>query len=117
MTAEHISGSFTHLLEGIAREEIKIADVKFTPLTYQPADGSYVHECGAVVLTKYDMGVVEIFTDQGLVGIGGEDYTYLIGKNPFDVELLGLTSGLDVACWDIIGKWRESQHLLAKSPN
>jgi L-alanine-DL-glutamate epimerase-like enolase superfamily enzyme len=37
-------------------------------------------------------------------GVGGEDYTYLIGKNPFDVELLGLTSGLDVACWDIIGK-------------
>lgn len=52
MTAEHNAGSFTHLLEGIAREEIKITDVKFTPLTYQPADGSYVHECGPVVLTN-----------------------------------------------------------------
>jgi L-alanine-DL-glutamate epimerase-like enolase superfamily enzyme len=28
----------------------------------------------------------------------------LIGKNPFDVELIGLQSGLDIACWDIIGK-------------
>ena len=106
-----ISGSFTHLLEGIGREELKITEVKITPITYKPTDGSYVHECGPVVLTKCDSAVVEIFTDQGLIGIGAGtpadaevDYGLLIGKNPFDVELLGLAPGLDVACWDLIGQ-------------
>ena len=110
MATQLPSGRFTPLLEGVQREPIKITDVKTTRLTYQPTDGSYVHECGPVVLTKYDVAVVEIFTDQGLVGIGPgavngpTDYTHLIGRNPFDVELLGLPAGLDVACWDIIGK-------------
>ena len=100
----------THLLEGISRENIKITDVKITPLTYKPSDGSYIHECGPVVLTKCDISIVEIFTDQGIVGIGpgdrvrGNDFSHLIGMNPFDVELMGLSGGLDVACWDIIGK-------------
>jgi galactonate dehydratase len=105
------SGSFTHLLEGIGREELEITEVKVMPITYKPADGSYIHECGPVVLTKCDSAVVEIFTDQGLIGIGAGtpadaevDYGFLIGKNPFDVELLGLTPGLDVACWDLIGQ-------------
>jgi len=105
-----ISGSFTHLLEGVERQPIRITDVKTTRLTYQPRNGSFVHECGPVVLAKYDVAVVEVFTDQGLVGIGPgdvqgtHDYRRLMGKNPFDVELLGLPAGLDVACWDIIGK-------------
>ena len=105
------SGSFTHLLEGVARENLAITEVKATPITYKPADGSYIHECGPVVLSKMHSAVVEVFTDQGLVGIGAGtpadadvDYGYLIGKNPFDVELLGLSPGLDVACWDLIGK-------------
>jgi len=110
MNAQSISGSFTHLLEGVSRENITITDVKVTQLTYKPADGSYIHECGPVVLTKRDEGVVELCTDQGIVGIGplgggsGADPSRLIGKNPFDVELLGLAGGFDVACWDIIGK-------------
>ncbi|MBV7338156.1 mandelate racemase/muconate lactonizing enzyme family protein [Chloroflexi bacterium TSY] len=110
MSPQPISGSFTHLLEGISREPLQITDVKTTRLTYQPTDGSYVHECGPVVLTKYDVAIVEVFTDQGLVGIGPgnvndtSDYSYLLGQNPFDVELLGLPAGFDVACWDIIGK-------------
>ena len=47
-----------------------------------------MHECGPVVLTKYDVAVVEVFTDQGLVGIGpcdsleGENYAHVIGKTP-----------------------------------
>ena len=72
-----------------------------------------------------------IFTDQGIVGIGEgspyegpgyiKEYTetvirpLLIGKNPFDVELLtnrgndsrhnrAPWAGIDIACWDIIGK-------------
>jgi len=110
MIDQQISGSFTHLLEGVSREPMKITEVKKTRLTYQPTDGSYVHECGPVLLTKYDVAIVEVFTDQGLVGIGpgdlhgSDDYSHLIGKNPFDVELLGLPAGLDVACWDLIGK-------------
>lgn len=110
MSTKPVSGSFTHLLEGVSREPIKITGVKTTCLTYQPPDGSYVHECGPVVLTKYDVAVVEVFTDQGIVGIGPgalngpTNYDHLIGRNPFDVELLGLPAGLDVACWDIIGK-------------
>ncbi|MFZ1755955.1 MAG: mandelate racemase/muconate lactonizing enzyme family protein [Caldilineaceae bacterium] len=110
MPGKSVSGSFTHLLEGVPREPLRITDVKTTRLTYQPPPDVFVHECGPVVLTKYDVAVVEVFTDQGLVGIGPgdvngtDDYGYLIGQNPFDVELLGLPAGLDVACWDLIGK-------------
>jgi len=114
MRAQPPFAGFRHLLEGVSREEIKITDVKVTPLTFTPADGSYVHECGPIVIAKYDVGVVEVTTDQGIVGIGpgpvmkpgkfADRYAHLLGKNPFDVELLGLPGGLDVACWDIIGK-------------
>lgn len=105
-----IPGNFTELLEGIGRENITITDIKVTPLTYKPADGSYIHECGPIVIAKYDVSIVEIMTDQGITGIGpgpvgrADDFSYLIGKNPFDVILLDLRNGLDVACWDIIGK-------------
>jgi L-alanine-DL-glutamate epimerase-like enolase superfamily enzyme len=108
-----ISGSFTHLLEGIRREDLKITQVKVTPITYKPADGSYIHECGPVVLTKRDEAIVEVFTDQGLVGLGpgnpgdNKDYSHLIGSNPFDVELMGQRGGFDVACWDLIGQAKE----------
>jgi L-alanine-DL-glutamate epimerase-like enolase superfamily enzyme len=106
----------TPLLAGVARELIQITDVRITRLTYKPADGSYVHECGPVVLTKYDVAIVEVFTDQSPVGIGpGDvhgptDYAQLIGKNPFDLlerrerRLPAGLAGLDVACWDIIGQ-------------
>lgn len=100
----------TPLVDRIGRENLKIVDVKVTRLTSKPADGTYVHECGPVVLTKNDLGLLEIFTDQDLVGIGAEpvtvddDFQYLIGKNPFDVEKLNLSAGADVACWDLIGK-------------
>jgi galactonate dehydratase len=79
---------------------------------------------------KTDSILVEVFTDAGLRGIGGatqyggpqavKEYveTYirpaLLGKNPFDVELLtcGVDrrgpkvgwAGVDAALWDIIGK-------------
>ena len=110
MTTQLTHNNITPLLTGIMREPITIRDVKLTRLTYQPADGSYVHECGPVVLTKYDVAIVEVFTDQGLVGIGPgnvndpNDYRHLIGQNPFDLITQGLPAGLDVACWDLIGK-------------
>jgi L-alanine-DL-glutamate epimerase-like enolase superfamily enzyme len=114
MTSTSHDDEITPLRTGIAREAITITGVKITRLTYQPPAGSYVHECGPVVLTKYDVAIVEVFTDQGLVGIGPgnvndlNDHTDLIGKNPFDVVLLEqpdrLPAGVDVACWDIIGQ-------------
>ena len=44
----------TQLLEGIGREEIRITEARVTPLSYKPADGSFVHICGPVVLTKME---------------------------------------------------------------
>jgi len=107
----HPVASFPSIVERIGRENIQITNVKITLLTYKPADGSVIHECGPVILTKRDAALVEIFTDQGIVGIGpgeigdtNDNYTHLIGQNPFDVERLGLSGGVDAACWDIIGK-------------
>jgi L-alanine-DL-glutamate epimerase-like enolase superfamily enzyme len=109
-----IAGSFRHLLEGIGRENIKITQVKVTPLTYTAPAGKYVHEAGPIILSSQNCTIVEVFTDRGIVGIGPgsegrplrptTDFSHLIGRNPFDVELLGLAPGLDIACWDIIGK-------------
>jgi len=108
------SGSFTHLLEGVGRENIKITSMRVTPLTYTAPRGQYIEEAGPIVTVSRNASILEIFTDQGIVGIGpgpeggrargGGDLSYLIGRNPFDVELLGLAGGIDVACWDIIGK-------------
>jgi L-alanine-DL-glutamate epimerase-like enolase superfamily enzyme len=71
------------------------------------------------VVWKKDEVLLELFTDQGIVGIGpGTTRPYLqevikplvIGKNPFDVERLTGGerqrdwAGVDVACWDIIGQ-------------
>ncbi|MCC6860239.1 MAG: mandelate racemase/muconate lactonizing enzyme family protein [Bryobacterales bacterium] len=110
-TATKQSGSFTHLLEGVGRENIKITGVKVTRLTYTAPKGEFVHEAGPVVLSSQDCAITQVFTDQGLVGIGpgpeggrDRDFSSLTGRNPFDVELLGLNGGIDVACWDIIGK-------------
>lgn len=97
------------LAERIGREELTITGVRITPVTYKPADGSYIHECGPVVLTKRDEGIVEIITDRGITGIGPGsgregDCSWLVGRNPFEVISLGLGGGLDVACWDLIGQ-------------
>ncbi len=123
-----------HPLDGIERENIKITDVKVTPLTYHDPNEN-LWRCIRDVTWKTDASLCEIFTDQGIVGIGegrhsetssiGEPHVIkkyteeiikpqIVGKNPFDVELLtcGGTeqvsssswAGVDVALWDIIGK-------------
>lgn len=110
MTNQSHNDDLTTLLAGITREPISITGVRTTRLTYKPTDGTYVHECGPVVLTKYDVAIVEVFTDQGIVGIGPgdindvSDHAELVGINPFDAVQQRLPAGLDVACWDIIGK-------------
>ena len=110
MSTTTACGSFTHLLADLQREELKITEVRYTPISCKPPDGGYTHECGPVVLTKCDEAIVEVFTDQGLVGIGpghphdDRGYGHLIGRNPFDVELMGQRGGFDVACWDLIGQ-------------
>lgn len=98
------------LLEAIGRVRLRITDIKVTPLTYRRPDGGYLHECGPVVLTQYHSGVLQLFTDAGLVGIGPavqettESAARLLGANPFDAVTTRLSSGLDMACWDLIGK-------------
>lgn len=115
-----------HPLEGIARENLRIQDVKVTIMSYAlPPDKQWI--TGKAVTWKTDLILIEIRTDQGIVGIG-ETSPYagpeavkktideqirpaLIGQNPFDVEYLGAawsgsraSAGIDAACWDIIGK-------------
>ena len=111
VTPSNQHGSFAHLLEGIGRENIRITQVKVTPLTYTAPQGQFVHEAGPIVLSSQDCTIVEVITDRGIVGIGpgsetraSADYSRFIGRNPFDVELMGMPPGIDIACWDIIGK-------------
>lgn len=123
-------GPRAHPMEGIERENIKITDVKVTLLTCElPKERQWY--TGEWLCLRRNSILVELFTDQGIVGIGGvsmyggpeavKKYTEeiikptIIGKNPFDVELLtsgGVFgggkymgwAGIDMACWDIIGK-------------
>ena len=113
----------------MARENLKITDIKVTIMSYELKDKEWV--IGNVVIWKTDAVLVEIFTDKGIVGIGesspyGEPENMkktieesikpaLLGKNPFDVEHLARPGALYAArprpgrawtrpCWDIIGK-------------
>ncbi len=102
------------LFEQLGHEKLTISEIKITPITYRPADGSNVHECGPVVLDKYDAAVAEIWTREGLKGIGpaavvdaDKDYSHLINKNPFDLLNADLPPGLNVACWDLVARAKE----------
>lgn len=121
----------SHPLEGVERESMKITDVRVTLLSYtlEPeerwADGDE-----NVIICKTATVLIEVYTDAGIIGIGGSsrysgpermrEYVeevikpVLVGKNPFDVEALtgglcgpggrGAWAGVDTALWDIIGK-------------
>ena len=119
-----------HPLDGLERENIRITDIQVLPLSYVDPKGDLWRN-GGYQVWKADGAITQIFTDQGIVGIGegspyeGPDYIkryteetikpLLVGKNPFDVELLtnrgndsrhsrAPWAGVDNACWDIIGK-------------
>ncbi|MCB0667292.1 MAG: mandelate racemase/muconate lactonizing enzyme family protein [Saprospiraceae bacterium] len=120
----------SHPTEGLDRENIIIEDIKVIPLSYQH-DGEYLWRCGGLYVWKSDAALVQVFTNQGIVGIAeGSPYrgpdklkTYtdkyitplLKGANVFDVDFLtnnqghnsvaeGAWAGVNNALWDIIGK-------------
>jgi len=119
-----------HPLDGIAREKLRITRIDVLPLSYVDPAGD-LWRTGSYQVWKTDGAITRIFTDEGLVGIGEgspyegpayiKEYTeqviqpVLIGRNPFDVELLtnrgggsrrarAPWAGVDNACWDLIGK-------------
>lgn len=127
-----LSRNRNHPLEGLERQKLSITDLKVTLLTagYPPEEQLLV---GRTIWWKSDAIIVQIFTDQGVVGIGGasrysgsgcslpvkaylEDVVRpsLLGKSPFDVDTLawGGSTGVGRAAWagaeaalfDIIGK-------------
>ena len=56
-----------HPLEGIARENLKIQDVKVTIMSYQlPPDRQWI--TGRAVTWKTDLILIEIQTDKGITG-------------------------------------------------
>lgn len=118
-------------LDGIAREKLKITDLKVISLGYRlKPEEEWPDSDNNVVIWKTESVIVQVFTDAGITGIGGgsryngpeqmKRYAestikpILIGKNPFDVEALcggisghgarGVWAGVDTALWDIIGK-------------
>ena len=59
----------SHPLDGIKRENITIRDVKVTLMSYElPRDKQWL--TATVVAWKTDAVLVQVFTDQGIVGIG-----------------------------------------------
>ena len=125
------AGPRIHPLEGAGREELKITDVTVTLLSFElPEDHQWMSS--RYVTWKTDSVLLQIFTDQGIVGIGEpspyggpeaiKEYVEtsikpaILGKNPFDVEQLTdvwagsnraqwvAWAGVDCARWDIIGK-------------
>lgn len=129
---EAISGNIRRPLDAIGRENIKITDIQVTPLSFVPKDGRDLWGVGSYVVWKTDAALVQVFTDQGIIGFAeGSPYSnpdeirkyteshvkpVMMGKNPFDVDFLtsggpwrdylprAAWAGINNACWDIIGK-------------
>lgn len=129
-----VSEIMIHPLNGIKRENIKITDIKVTLLSYPlKPEELWTDGDANYIIWQTTSVITEVFTDAGIVGIGGssryrgpeemKEYTekvikpFLVGKNPFDVEILtggvvgegarSAWAGVDVALWDIIGKAKE----------
>ena len=126
------SDQIRHPLDLLKRENIKITNIKVTPLSFVPEDGRHLWGVGSYVVWKTDAALVQVFTDQGITGFAEgspysnpasiKEYTdthitpFLKGKNPFDTYYLAsggpwrdylaraAWAGVQNACWDIIGK-------------
>jgi L-alanine-DL-glutamate epimerase-like enolase superfamily enzyme len=119
-----------HPLDGLKRVPLKITDVRVIPLSWVDP-GRNIWRSQQYIVWKTDGCITQVFTDQGIVGIGeGSPYEgpgyikkyteevikpLVVGKDPFDVELLtnrgndsrharAPWAGLDCALWDVIGK-------------
>lgn len=110
---------------------MKITDVEIIPLNVpmiSPIRNSYQRRGRR----EFSRVLVKMITDEGLVGLGEtwcspsvlgliRDYTeFFIGRDPFDLEsilrrlkwgeywagysALSAVSGLEIACWDLMGK-------------
>ncbi|MFH1085301.1 MAG: mandelate racemase/muconate lactonizing enzyme family protein [Chloroflexota bacterium] len=120
-----------HPLAGVRRQEIKITDLKVLLLSYLlKRDEQWPDGDQHVVIWQTTEVIVQVFTDVGLVGLGtASRYNdpermkayaenvirpFLLGKNPYDVEVLSggmcahgalnVWAGVDVALWDIIAR-------------
>ncbi len=92
-----------HPSHGLRREKIRITDIRVTPLSYVDPKRN-LWRTDRYIVWKTDAALCQVFTDQGIIGIGegtpyaGPDnikkYTeetirpLLIGQNPFDVDFL-----------------------------
>jgi L-alanine-DL-glutamate epimerase-like enolase superfamily enzyme len=119
-----------HPLDGLGRPNLKITDIKVIPLSFVHPEKN-IWRSADYIVWKTDGAITQVFTDQGIIGIGegtpyeGPDYIkkyteevikpLVVGKHPFDVELLSNRgnenrrarapwAGLDCALWDVIGK-------------
>ena len=54
--------------QNLQRQEIRIVDIKVTPLSYVH-NGEYLWRCAGLYVWKSDAALVQIYTDQGIVGI------------------------------------------------
>ena len=121
-----------HPLDGLARENVTVSDIKVTLLSHEyPEDEQWYLDWipERYKAWKSDSILVEVFTNQGIVGIGGATQyggppevkrfieetvkPLLVGQNVFDAPFLtcGVSrrgplvgwGGVDSAMWDVIG--------------
>lgn len=130
----HLNSPRAHPLDCLPREKITISEVKVTLLSYEtPKDKQWIPswEPPIYVWWKTDSILVEVYTKEGIIGIGGASRyggdieetkkhieeiikPTILGRNPFDMELFAYTgsiplrraawAGVVAAFWDIIGK-------------
>lgn len=117
-------------IKALAAGRIKITEVRIQPIKLEKDVGSFVDYIGRTLSYRIGGGnIVEVHTDQGLVGIGPDLQptqlkamnAFLVGKDPFDIDLLGERlyemagagggvgygrggASVEIALWDLIGK-------------